>query len=67
MKYFRPTSVTWWASATPLFAGLIVALASVIPELEKAATVINIASGGLTPPVLINIGLVGIGLRGAIK
>lgn len=67
MRYFKPKSLTFWCAVTPFFAGLIVALASVVPELEKAATVINIASGGLTPPVLINLGLAGIGLRGAIK
>jgi hypothetical protein len=66
-KYFKPKSLTWLASFAPIVAGCIVALASAFPEFEQAATVINAASGGLEPAVLINAGLVGIGLRGAVE
>jgi hypothetical protein len=66
-KYFRPDSLTWWASAVPLFAGVIVAMAAAIPALSPVAAFINAASGDLPAPVLINAGLVGIGLRGAMQ
>lgn len=67
MKYLQPRSLTWWSSVVPLIGGLVIALAAAIPALEPVAAVINAASGGLSAPVLINMGLVGIGLRGAIK
>lgn len=67
MRYVKPNSLSWWASATPLFAGLILALSAAVPALAPVAAVIDAASGGLPSPVLINLGLVGIGLRGAIK
>lgn len=65
-KYFKPRSLSWWASVTPLLAGMILALSAAFPALEGVATVISEASGGLPAPVLINMGLVGIGLRGAM-
>lgn len=65
-RYFKPYSLTWWASATPLFGGVILALAAAFPALQPVALVINEASGGMPAPVLINMGLVGIGLRGAM-
>lgn len=65
-RYFKPKSLTWWASATPLMAGLVLALSAAFPGLSGVAAVIDAASGGLPPPVLINMGLVGIGLRGAM-
>lgn len=67
MKYLQPRSLTWWSSVVPLIGGLVIALAAAVPTLEPVAAVINAASGGLSAPVLINMGLVGIGLRGAIK
>ena len=63
-KYFKPKSLTWWASVTPLFAGVFMAaeplhgLSGVTDSLRNAT--------GLTAPVLINMGLAGVGLRGAI-
>ena len=66
-KYFKPRSVAWWSSVAPLVAGIILALSSVVGWLTPVATVIDAATGGLPAPVLINMGLVCIGLRGAIK
>ena len=63
-KYFKPKSLTWWASVTPLVCGVFMAteplhgLAEVVASLKNAT--------GLTAPVLINMGLAGIGLRGAV-
>ena len=66
-KYIKPKSLTWWASAAPLFAGVALSLSAALPSLEGLATVINAASGDLPAPVLINMGLIGIGLRGAME
>lgn len=66
-KYIKPKSLTFWAGATPLVAGVVVALSSVFPALEPAKTVIDAVSGGQTSGVLINAGLVAIGLRAAVK
>lgn len=66
-KYIKPRSLTWWASVTPLLAGVTLALAEALPSLAGIATVINAASGDLPAPVLINMGLIGIGLRGAVE
>lgn len=65
-KYFRPNSLTWWASATPLFAGMIKAASVARPELQTITAVIDAASGDMPAPILINMGLIGIGLRGAV-
>lgn len=64
-KYFKPGSLTFWASVTPLLCGLFIAFTPVhgladVTDSLRAAT-------GLSAPVLINMGLAGIGLRGAIK
>ena len=66
-KYLKPASLTWWASVAPLLAGIVLALSAAIPALGGVAAVINAASGDLPAPVLINMGLIGIGLRGAVK
>lgn len=67
MRYIKPKSLSWWASVSPLLAGLIVAVSEAFPTLAPVVAVINAASGGMTAPVLINLGLAGIGLRGAMK
>ena len=66
MKYVKPKSLSWWAAFVPLMSGLIVALSSALPSLAPVVSVIDAASGGMTAPVLINLGLAGIGLRGAM-
>lgn len=65
MKYFKPKSLTWWASFVPLVAGLVVALSSALPELIPLANVINAMTGNVMPSLLITAGLVGIGFRAA--
>jgi len=65
-KYFKPRSVTWWASVTPLIAGLFMAFEPV-HGLSGMVDVVRNASGGATAAVLINAGIAGIGLRGALK
>ena len=64
-KYFKPLSVTWWASVTPLLCGLFMASVPVHGMTDIAESISN--ATGLSAPVLINMGLAGIGLRGAIK
>lgn len=63
-KYLQPTSLTWWASFAPFLGGVIVALAAGIPQLAVVAAIVDAASGGLPAPVLINMGLIGIGIVG---
>ena len=64
-KYFKPASVTWWASVVPLVAGLVVGTEP-LHGLSTLVTTIDNLSGGMAPAVLINLGLAGIGLRGAL-
>ena len=66
-RYFKPYSLTWWASAAPLFAGVVKALEAAFPGLQPVSAVIDAMSGEIPAPVLINMGLIGIGLRGAVK
>ena len=63
-KYFQPASLTWWASFAPFLGGIVVAVSAGVPQVAPVASVINAMSGGLPAPVLINMGLVGIGLVG---
>lgn len=65
-KYFKPKSLTWWASLAPLLAGLFVA-AEPVHGLAAWVELIDNATGGASPAVLINAGVAGIGLRGALK
>jgi hypothetical protein len=65
-KYFKPKSLTWWASVTPLLVGIVLALSEAFPSLAGVAAVLNAMTGGIPAAALINAGLVGIGLRGAM-
>lgn len=65
-KYVQPLSLTWLASAAPLCAGLFVAFEPV-HHLADWAKAVSQTFGGASPYLLINAGLVGIGLRGAIR
>ena len=65
-KYIKPHSVAWWASVAPLLAGIVLALSAAFPALLPLAAIIDAASGGMSAPVLINAGVMGIGLRGAM-
>ena len=64
-KYFKPNSLTWWVSVAPLFAGVFMA-AEPIHGLSGAVDTLRNATG-LTALALINAGLAGIGIRGAIN
>lgn len=64
-KYFKPRSVTWWASVTPVALGVFIALEPVHGAASWVLAVHNM-TGGAEPYALINAGLVGIGLRGAV-
>ena len=66
MKYLKPKSLTWWAGFVPLAAGVIAALSDVLPALAPARAVIDAMTGHAEPAVLVNAGLVAIGLRGAV-
>lgn len=65
-KYFKPISLTWLASVTPVAAGLFMAFEPVHHLKEWVDAVSNL-TGNISPYMLINAGLVGIGLRGAVK
>lgn len=65
-KYIKPASLTWLASALPLMAGLFVAFEPV-HHLADWSKAVSLTFGSTSPYILINAGLVGIGLRGAIK
>ena len=66
-KYVKPKSLTWWASVFPLIAGLALAFTSAVPGLEAPAALISGFFPDMSAVALINMGLVGIGLRGAVK
>ncbi len=65
-KYVKPTSLTWLASVLPLLAGLFIAFEPVHHLIDWAKAV-SLTFGGASPYILINAGLVGIGLRGAVR
>jgi len=65
-KYFKPCSMTWWASFTPFILGVLLALTATFPALAPLAIFIDSLTGGLPAYILVNMGLVGIGLRGAL-
>lgn len=64
-KYVKPTSLSWWASFVPLVAGLVLAAEPLHGWIGITET-IDRASGGMTAAMLINVGALGIGLRGAL-
>lgn len=65
-KYVKPTSLTWLASAVPLLAGLFLAFEPV-HHLADWSKAVSLTFGATSPYLLINAGLVGIGLRGAVR
>jgi hypothetical protein len=66
MKYFKPKSLTWWSSCVPLIAGVVVAFEPLHGGVAITETINNV-TGFLSPAVMINAGLIGIGVRGALK
>lgn len=66
-KYIKPKSLTWWASVFPLIAGVALAFTSSVPGMEGVAGIIGGFFPDMSAVALINMGLIGIGLRGAVK
>jgi deoxyxylulose-5-phosphate synthase len=64
-KYFKPKSLTWWASLLPILVGLFLALEP-WHQLTPLVETINLLTNYASPLVLINVGLAGIGFRGAV-
>jgi len=67
MKYVKPKSLAWWVSFLPLIGGIVIALSDQLPGLAAAAQVVHTMAGDMTAAQLIQLGLLGIGLRGAIQ
>jgi len=65
MRYVKLTSVSWWGSMVPICLGVFQA-ALPLHGLDVEAQVIRSMTGGASPYILINAGLVGIGMRGAL-
>ncbi len=65
MRYWKPTSLTWWAGVAMIGAGLGQATEP-MHGYEAFAESVKLAYG-MGPAVLINAGLATIGLRGAVK
>lgn len=65
-KYWKPASLTWLASMTPVLAGLFIAFEPV-HHLTDWVAAVSATFGDASPYLLINAGLVGIGLRGAAE
>jgi|TARA_R110000782_G_scaffold132930_1_gene225110 hypothetical protein len=66
MKYLKFKSLTWWASFMPLIGGVLVASEALHGWSDITAT-IDAVTGGVSPSLMINAGLLGIGFRAAIK
>lgn len=64
-RYLKLRSLTWWTSLAPLMVGLIVA-SEPLHGLSTLVETLRAATGDAPPAVLINAGLAGIGLRGAL-
>jgi len=64
-KYVKPKSLTWWAAVAWLIGGLIVATEP-LHGLADLTVAINNMTGGMSATTMINIGLGGVGLRGAL-
>jgi len=65
-KYWKPRSLTFWASFTPLLLGVFSAFTPVHGLTEWAYS-IEALTGNIGPYALVNAGLAGIGLRAAIE
>ncbi len=65
-KYVKLRSLTWWASMAPLVAGIVLATEPLHGWFAVDQTLRNL-TGEAPPMMLINAGLAGIGLRGALQ
>lgn len=65
-RYYKPNSLTWWASVVPLAVGVF---QIAMPEYQPVTPFLDLVKGfynDASPTTLINAGLVGIGVRGAM-
>lgn len=65
-KYIQLKSLTWWASLIPLLAGAFLYLSGVIPGLDDLVAAVNVIYPNADAGLLLNMGLAGIGIRGAL-
>lgn len=65
MKYFKPNSLTWWASVTPLLMGVVIATEQ-LHGMTPVVLFLNSLTDNVGAYALINAGLAGIGIRGAL-
>lgn len=66
-KYLKPKSLAWWVSVAPLLGGVVKSASVAAPELAPAVAIIDEMSGNATAAQMIQLGLLGIGLRGALQ
>jgi len=64
MRHFKPKSLTWWASFVPVALGVFVATVDLHGMVVWVDAVNNMTD--LTAAAMIDVGLIGIGLRGAM-
>ena len=62
-KYFKPKSLTWWGGVAPIIAGVFIA-SEPLHNLTNMVEVVRTLTGHAPVGILINAGLVAIGLRG---
>lgn len=67
MKYFKPKSLTWWMALIPTISGALQLSGFDIPYVSEHVRPLINAYYDVSPAVLLNTGLFGIGLRGALK
>ena len=65
MEYIKLKSVTFWASFVPLLLGVVVATEP-LHGLTAIVATVNALTGNVAPAVMINAGLLGIGIRRAV-
>lgn len=65
-RYWKPKSISWLASFITFAAGMLVASEPLHGMTPLVQSIDNV-TGGVAPALLINAGLVGIGLRGAME
>lgn len=65
-KYWKPRSLTWLVSLASLLTGLTIATQP-LHGLSAAVDTLNGLWGHPEPSMLIQAGLIGVGIRGAMK
>lgn len=64
-KYIKPQSMTWWVSFLPLSGGVFLATDQ-FHGMTSLVSVIDELRGDMSAAQMIQLGLLGIGIRGAI-